>query len=180
MIELDETQVIEFCQQSNLIEGEESPMALRDAIAAFGFALQLLGTDKAKPSMSTSDVLQIHQILMQNVRTDIAGKFRTCNVRIGGKVKKFHSTGIFEDELSDVLATMLSEARHKGADREEMAKHCHVMFEEIHPFEDGNGRVGRILYNWHRLTLGLPLHVIHVGQEQRDYYKWFQQGHEKN
>jgi len=37
----------------------------------------------------------------------------------------------------------------------------------------GNGRVGRILYNIHRLLLGLPIHVIHEGKEQKEYYTWF-------
>ena len=50
---------------------------------------------------------------------------------------------------------------------------AHAQFETIHPFLDGNGRIGRILYNVHRLSMGLPLHIIHVGEEQQEYYKWF-------
>lgn len=53
------------------------------------------------------------------------------------------------------------------------AKLVHVEFEDLHPFPDGNGRTGRILYNWHRIQLGLPVHVIHEGDEQYDYYQWF-------
>jgi len=57
--------------------------------------------------------------------------------------------------------------------KEERSKQIHVAFEDIHPFVDGNGRVGRILYNIHRIKLGLPIHIIHEGEEQKEYYKWF-------
>lgn len=53
---------------------------------------------------------------------------------------------------------------------EELSK---LEFEKIHPFEDGNGRVGRMLYNINRLNAGLDLHIIHEGKEQIEYYKWF-------
>jgi len=49
----------------------------------------------------------------------------------------------------------------------------YIEFEEIHPFEDGNGRTGRILMNLQRIKLGLSLLIIHEGKEQMEYYKWF-------
>ena len=58
--------------------------------------------------------------------------------------------------------------------RSDNTKMIHVIFEKIHPFRDGNGRVGRILYNIHRLLVGLPIHIIHEGVEQMEYYKWFE------
>ena len=54
-----------------------------------------------------------------------------------------------------------------------MIKDWHIQFEHIHPFEDGNGRVGRILMNLQLLNEGLPILVIHQGEEQKRYYKWF-------
>jgi hypothetical protein len=59
-------------------------------------------------------------------------------------------------------------------DYEQMGwKKAHVAFETIHPFVDGNGRIGRILMNWQRLQEGLPILIIHEGPEQMEYYKWF-------
>ena len=48
----------------------------------------------------------------------------------------------------------------------------------IHPFEDGNGRVGRILMNLQMLKLKLPIMVIHEGREQQSYYRWFREADE--
>ena len=53
------------------------------------------------------------------------------------------------------------------------AEFCHVMFEKTHPFIDFNGRTGRILWNIHRHLLGLPIKIIHEGEEQMEYYKLF-------
>jgi len=47
----------------------------------------------------------------------------------------------------------------------------HVEFENIHPFEDGNGRVGRILMNLQRIFSGMSVLIIHEGTEQQEYYK---------
>ena len=58
-----------------------------------------------------------------------------------------------------------------------LIKRWHIQFEHIHPFEDGNGRVGRILMNFQLVKKGLPILVIHEGKEQREYYKWFKGSH---
>ena len=48
----------------------------------------------------------------------------------------------------------------------------HIGFEKIHPFIDGNGRLGRILMNWQRIQCGLDILVIWEIEKQ-EYYKWF-------
>ena len=55
---------------------------------------------------------------------------------------------------------------------EESIKGMHVGFEMIHPFPDGNGRVGRLIYCWMREKMGLPIHIIKESEKQ-GYYKWF-------
>lgn len=58
------------------------------------------------------------------------------------------------------------------ADIEESIKQAHVEFEHIHPFADGNGRVGRMVMNYQRDKIGLPPANI-TWLERWDYYAWF-------
>ena len=54
----------------------------------------------------------------------------------------------------------------------------HIAFEELHPHVDLNGRTYRLIMNWHRMRLDLPIMIIKadwpkVGGEQKIYYSWF-------
>lgn len=176
------SQVIEFLEQSNFIESEYSSEALEDAIEAWDYVFD-------KP-FSVNLILDIHKILMKRLRPDIAGRFRNCDVWIGGNRKKFIHESKFQEDLEvgfenmtanidsrkEFLQSPLPDLPQKDFIlwAEDRTKYWHVYFENIHPFEDGNGRIGRILYNIHRLRLGLPIHIIHEGDEQMSYYRWFQ------
>jgi fido (protein-threonine AMPylation protein) len=48
----------------------------------------------------------------------------------------------------------------------------HIRFEKIHPFIDGNGRMGRMLMNWERAKSGLPVKIIWEAKKGK-YYEWF-------
>jgi len=159
----------EFLKQSNYIENERSEEALEDAIRAWQYALVA-----NKNNIDINAILIIHDFLMKRLNKRISGKFRKRDVYIGGVRKMFVSTKLIEHSIELYLEEMQISLNDPPKDKEETTKKLHVMFEEIHPFEDANGRVGRILYNIHRLNLGLGIHVIHEGDEQYEYYKWFQ------
>lgn len=164
---LTDTQVLDFLKESNAIENEHSEKALEDAISAWLFVMK-------RDVLFEKDVLELHQILMQSIRPDIAGKYRTCPVYIGGELKKYLGLELIQCQISDFINSMIASYKLETIEEKEAAcKAAHIFFENIHPFEDGNGRAGRILYNWHRLKLGLPLHIIHTGTEQHLYYRWF-------
>lgn len=159
------SQLNEFLRESNAIEGVYGDAALKDALSAWNYAYK----NHAR-GFSVPYIMHIHLQLMMNLRPDIAGALRTCDVWIGGQCKKYRGVEILRSLLQDWCD------KHNGipiGNLPAMVKQAHIDFEDIHPFEDGNGRVGRILYNIHRITLGLPLHIIHEGDEQMEYYKWF-------
>lgn len=166
---LTDTQVLDFLKESNVIENEHSEKALEDAISAWAFVMK-------RDVLFEKDVLELHQILMQSIRPDIAGKYRTCDVWIGGNLKKYLGLELIQCQISDFINSMISSYTLETTEEKENAcKEAHILFESIHPFEDGNGRVGRIIYNWHRLKLGLSLHIIHTGEETKQYMCWFKE-----
>ena len=159
--------ISEFILQSNAIENVFSQEAFEDAMDAWEYS-------KSIELMQHSDIVELHRLLMKRLNPRIAGKYRTCDVYIDNQHKKYHSTEIFDIALIELTNDMIASFKLlSDEEKEEACKKCHILFENIHPFEDGNGRVGRIIYNWHRLQLGLPLHIIHVGDEQYEYYEWF-------
>jgi Fic family protein len=159
-----------FLKESNAIEGEYSKEALEDAIYAWEYL-------KSLPMPFNSEAVKwTHYFLMERLRPDIAGMYRACDVSIGGSIKPFISLDLIE---SDVKYQMMGIAKSientdKISDTRKMsfAKEEHVKFEYIHPFEDGNGRVGRMYWNLHRLKFGLPIEVIRES-EKKLYYEWF-------
>ena len=50
-----------------------------------------------------------------------------------------------------------------------LAAYLHLRFESIHPFADGNGRVGRTLMNYYLMIHGLPPTVI-FEEDKKSYY----------
>lgn len=155
--------------ESNKIEKEYSPEAFEKAEEAWEYT-------KGVTFMELSDITRIHRKLMRDLNPRIAGKWRDCPVIIGDRYCKFDSKQDIENQITAVLIEMRQSILDKDkiplSKREELCKKNHIDFEMIHPHEDGNGRVGRILYNWHRMRMDLPIHVI-TEAGRFEYYEWF-------
>lgn len=163
--------IFEFLRESNAIENVYDKKALEDAVRAWDYAYK----HKNKP-MTEEYVLNIHELLMKRLNPRIAGRFRKCAVMIGYSVKDDYKD--LDKKVRGWVKRSLVDSKEQDRkktiyQRDDITRAAHVAFEDIHPFEDGNGRTGRILYNIHRINLGLPLHIIHEGDEQYLYYQWF-------
>jgi Fic family protein len=147
----------EFVKQSNYIEAEYGTKTLSDAIHAWDYV-------RNRPKFDLHLILHCHHILMVDIDSSIAGKIRDQSVTIGGGLKPFISTQLIIDDI--IFLCMRINDGKVGP------KEAHIQFEYIHPFVDGNGRVGRMLYNAHRLQIGEPIHIIQES-EKGAYYEWF-------
>lgn len=165
---------IEFLRQSNYIEREYSEEALENSIKAWEYAKRL--KFKSPNNLSLKNIREIHRRLMIRLDPDIAGKFR--RIQVGVMTKEGFREAIQWYFIKQELEALCDSSLNPYYLGEEYIKDWHIAFEHIHPFEDGNGRTGRIIMNLQRLKLGLPLLIINEGYEQFEYYKWFKE--EKN
>jgi len=161
----------EFLDHSNRIEGEYSEEAFEDAVKAWEYA-------KSCETIGLTELFEIHRLLLHRIQPEDAGHFRNHPIRIGGQIKKYLGPEVMESMAKGALADINGgESLGLAAQRAAFARKAHIRYEDLHPFPDGNGRSGRILYNWQRIKLGLPIHIIHEGDEQMEYYTWFKKDH---
>jgi Fic family protein len=95
---------------------------------------------------------EIHGELMRNVRGSekTPGEFRTSQNWIGGAGSKLSNAAFVPPPPQEVMNTLgaLEIFMHDGKTTTPLLIRCglaHAQFETIHPFFDGNGRVGRLL-----------------------------------
>lgn len=118
------------------------------------------------------DLLKAHKLMMQDL-VDRNGKYRTDGVGIfdGEKVVHLAPPANRVPELMFDLFEWL-----KISDVHPLIKSCvfHYEFEFIHPFQDGNGRMGRlwqtvILKEWKEIFAWLPVETL-IKENQKEYY----------
>ena len=125
--------------------------------------------------MSLEVLMLLHQMLMANIRDDVAGRFRRDNewVRVGSHVAPNPK------EVVERLEKML--ASYFAASQEHIIKRIarlHLTFEYIHPFVDGNGRIGRVLNNYVLIREGfVPINIKCIDRQL--YYDAFKEFDEK-
>lgn len=114
-------------------------------------------------------ILLLHQMLIGGINDSIAGRFRRRSefVRVGTHIAP--APEHVERMIESILLEYSSDATSYFLDK--IAK-FHLDFETIHPFCDGNGRIGRVLINFQLLMLGFP-RVIIRNKEKDLYYRSF-------
>lgn len=119
--------------------------------------------------LSTELILLLHKMLMGNIKDAIAGRFRTKGeyVRVGTHIAP--APEHVEKMMDAILLEFSSDHINYFADK--IAK-FHLDFETVHPFCDGNGRMGRVIINYQLAHLGFP-NIIIRDKEKQIYYRAF-------
>ncbi|MBI5400634.1 MAG: Fic family protein [Candidatus Yonathbacteria bacterium] len=127
---------------------------------------------KAKEQELTLEViLSLHKMLISNIRDNIAGRFRKEGeyVRVGSHIAPASK------EVVGMLEKMLAE--YNAASHENIIKRIaklHLTFERIHPFNDGNGRIGRVINNYLLMREGfVPVNIKFI--DRKMYYEAFKE-----
>ena len=162
--------------------GEEKITAINEGKRVLGDYKEILeveGAINAYKAFETyrydhlEDLLYAHKLLMQGILKN-AGSFRNINVGVGNHEGFSHVAPPYTKvpQLMEQLFDWL-----KKSDEHLLIKSCvfHYEFEFIHPFSDGNGRIGRlwqsvILYHWKSVFSAIPTESI-IREHQEAYYK---------
>lgn len=125
--------------------------------------LYLFGYIAENKNIDENLILKLHSILMNGIRPD-AGVYRNHGVRIVGVNLPTANYMSVPKLMSEIYAHI-----YKGTeDIIALSAMAHSKFEQIHPFSDGNGRIGRLLISIMLLKNNLAPAIIR--QEQKQLY----------
>jgi len=154
-----------------ILEGKRVMGSMRE-IAEVNGAIAVYDKLSTLDHKRLDHLLQTHKLLMQDILTN-AGNFRQSNVGIGGDEGVVHIAPPYGNVsgLMNELFTWLA-----GTDLHPLIKSSvfHYEFEFIHPFIDGNGRMGRlwqslILFEWKPIFSAIPIESV-IKETQQGYY----------
>jgi len=125
--------------------------------------------------LNIDTILVLHKMLILNIRDEIAGRFRQNNeyVKVGNYIAPS------PDEIFEFINKLIIE--YKGSSKNIINKisKFHLTFENIHPFVDGNGRIGRVLNNYLLIREGyVPINIKFI--ERDKYYDAFSEFDKNN
>lgn len=161
--------VFEGANISNYTGSLDSLFLVRNQKFAFEFMLKSL---IQKEPITLDFIRKLHKILMYGSydearwkRGERPGTFKVHDYCVG-----MLEVGSFPDEVEGDLESLLEELEDTSDNKLLLkAAYFHAVFETIHPFADGNGRVGRTLLNYYLMLHDYPPLVIY-DEDKNTYY----------
>ncbi len=195
MERLRESLMMEWTYHSNGIEGntltlQETRIILSDGLTVGGKslrehfetlnhheAIQVLETMvNSKFRMKSKDILHIHELVLQRIEKEYAGRYRNAGVRITG-ANFTPPNALKVDSLMDELIDWVNEEKELPLIVRATIFHHRMVW--IHPFFDGNGRTVRLMFNLILMSVGYPPAII-LQQDRKKYFDALNKGNQGN
>lgn len=153
---------------TRILENNLTPKgrSLREIYEVRNFEDVMRFRKKYRGGLSKNFILKLHELVMRDIDLYTLGDFRRIEVAILGS-ETTPVPAIFVGEEMDKLLKWYHEEKDE-MHPVELATGFHIRFEAIHPFTDGNGRVGREIFNFMVTRQGFPAYNFHV--KKRDEY----------
>lgn len=183
---LRESFLIEWTYNSNSIEGNtlslnETKVVLEEGMTVKGKTMRehleainhkdAIGHVEALASpdyrLRERDILDVHELVLDKIEREIAGRFRTAGVRIGGA----NFVPPNAQRVPDFITELIDWVNTDGQTLHPVVRSAmfHHRFVWIHPFFDGNGRTVRLIANLLLMKEGYPPAII-LKADRKKYY----------
>ncbi len=186
---IDDTEVTEHVYNSNAIEnstlslGETDKILLQIDLDRYITEREIFETknlarvvtyirEKALgQNLNIDMILLLHQMLLSNIYDEVAGRFRQNDewVRVANHI------AVAPEKVQEKMEDLL--IQYNGSLRDNIIERIalfHLTFEHIHPFVDGNGRIGRVLNNYLLIRAGfVPINIKFI--DRKIYYEAFKE-----
>lgn len=123
-----------------------------------------------KDPLTPELIRKIHEILMHGcydqarfAKGERPGNYKVHDFVTGDNV------GSSPENVAHEIADLCDEVSGSDGDPLTTAAYLHLMFESIHPFADGNGRVGRTIMNYYLMLRDHPPVIIY-NEDKQTYY----------
>ena len=177
---------IAFTYNTNAIEGstitlEETREIIKDKIAPNKPLRDIKETEAhskvflemltKKNKIANKLILKWHKDIFHETKPELAGRYRDYLVRVGSYIAP---------DWQDIkkLMNKFGKSINEKINPVEISAIAHYRFEKIHPFGDGNGRIGRLIMNKILWDNGYPM-LITEYKKRKSYYKALQKNEEE-
>ena len=176
--ELRKRYIVRLTYHSNAIEGNtltqsETELILEKGITIGGKTLvehlEVIGHREAiyyieslawqDNAIAEWEIKQIHNLILRKIDPESAGRYRQLDVKAAGTDYRYPPHYLLPELMSDFVSWLNSEDS-RTLHPLVYATEAHYRFVSIHPFQDGNGRTGRLLLNLLLLQKGYPIVII--------------------
>ena len=180
---LKEDIAIAFTYNSNAIEGSTITLEeareiihdkispnkpLRDVKETEAHAKVFLEMLEKKEKITNNLILMWHKEIFEQTKSDISGVYRDYLVKVGDYLAPDWQD--VKNLMNSLIVFINNNFQGKEMNPVELSARTHYRFEKIHPFGDGNGRIGRLIMNYILWYKNYPMLIIEY-KKRKSYYK---------